>query len=307
MRQDLDMKIDLLFDPFGARWPEVRDAALAAEGEGFDGVWLYDHLAGSVHRQDRVLESWTTLTAIAATVPHIAIGPMVLNVANRDAGTLGVMAATLQEVSGGRFCSGWAPAAGAGHRTHPSSGPSGARWRATAYRREAVEKTVSILRSVWTGTVGGVGGFLRPLPRRRSLWAVSGRRWPHWPAGWPTASTCRVDRRRASCSTSRQARAAAGREDSPFVVTVSADLGARSLQRLEALGVDRVVVFLGAPSAARVREVSRNRSVTPSGSASGSAVRVVAGVVAGEPPGEILPGRGAAFLVDPVRVVGGPR
>ena len=97
------MQIDLLIDPFGATWQDVREGAIAAEGEGFDGVWLYDHLAGSVHGQQRVLECWTTLTAIAATVPRIAIGPMVLNVANRHPGTLAVMAATLQEVSGGRL------------------------------------------------------------------------------------------------------------------------------------------------------------------------------------------------------------
>ena len=64
------MKIDLLFDPFGATWHDVQEGAIAAEGEGFDGVWLYDHLAGSVHGQQRVLECWTTLTAIAATVPR---------------------------------------------------------------------------------------------------------------------------------------------------------------------------------------------------------------------------------------------
>ena len=43
------MKIDLLFDPFGASWHDIQEGAIAAEGEGFDGVWLYDHLAGSVH------------------------------------------------------------------------------------------------------------------------------------------------------------------------------------------------------------------------------------------------------------------
>ena len=98
------MKIDLLFDPFDWSWPDVREGAMIAEGEGFDGVWLYDHLAGSVHGQGRVLECWTTLSAIAAAaVPRLAIGPMVLNVANRDPGTLAVMAATLQHVSGGRL------------------------------------------------------------------------------------------------------------------------------------------------------------------------------------------------------------
>ena len=63
------MRVDVLFDPFGATWSDVREGARAAEGEGFDGVWLYDHLAGSVHGEGRVLECWTTLTAIAAAVP----------------------------------------------------------------------------------------------------------------------------------------------------------------------------------------------------------------------------------------------
>ena len=97
------MFIDVLFDPFDAQWSDVRDGAVAAEEAGFDGIWLYDHLAGSVHGATRVLECWTTLTAIAATVPRITVGPLVLNVANRDPGTLAVMAATLQEVSGGRL------------------------------------------------------------------------------------------------------------------------------------------------------------------------------------------------------------
>ena len=158
------MKTDLLFDPFGATWSDVHEAARAAEGEGFDGVWLYDHLAGSVHREDRVLEAWTTLTAIAATVPRIAIGPMVLNVANRPAGTLGVMAATLQQVSEGRLLLGLG--AGGGRET-----PYAAEQRAfdrpvpgDAARRQAVEAAVVMLRSVWSGTVGGVSGFLRPDP-----------------------------------------------------------------------------------------------------------------------------------------------
>ena len=158
------MKIDLLFDPFGVSWSDVRDAAQAAEGEGFDGVWVYDHLAGSVHRQDRVLESWTTLTAVAATVPRIDIGPMVLNVANRDAGTLGVMAATLQEISGGRLLLGLGAGGGSGTPYAAEQRAFGRTVGGDRTRREAVESAVSILRSVWTGTVGGVGGFLRPAP-----------------------------------------------------------------------------------------------------------------------------------------------
>src|SRR5262245_26283598 len=107
------MRADLLFDPFGGRWEDLRDAALAAEAAGFDGVWLYDHLAGSVHRAPHVLECWTVLSAVAAAVPRLTVGSLVLNVANRDAGTLAVMAATLQEVSGGRLLLGVGAGGGA--------------------------------------------------------------------------------------------------------------------------------------------------------------------------------------------------
>ena len=158
------MQIDLLFDPFDATWPDVREGAIAAEAEGFDGVWLYDHLAGSVHGQERVLECWTTLTAIAATVPRLAIGPMVLNVANRDPGTLGVMAATLQHVSGGRLLLGLG--AGGGRAT-PYAAEQHALGRAVPgdrARRAAVEAAVATLRATWSGSVGGVSGFWRPDP-----------------------------------------------------------------------------------------------------------------------------------------------
>ena len=35
--------------------------ASLAEDAGFDGLWLYDHLAGSVHGAPHVLECWTVL------------------------------------------------------------------------------------------------------------------------------------------------------------------------------------------------------------------------------------------------------
>src|SRR4029078_9841185 len=81
---------------------------------GFDGVWLYDHLAGSVHGAPHVLECWTVLSALPAAFRRLTVGSLVLNVANRDAGTLAVMAATLQEVSGGRLLLGVGAGGGAG-------------------------------------------------------------------------------------------------------------------------------------------------------------------------------------------------
>ena len=46
------------------------------------------------------------------------------------------------------------------------------------------------------------------------------------------------------------------RDPSSFIVTVSSDLRPQALERLEALGVDRAVAFVGAPSADRVRRLA---------------------------------------------------
>jgi alkanesulfonate monooxygenase SsuD/methylene tetrahydromethanopterin reductase-like flavin-dependent oxidoreductase (luciferase family) len=250
------VQLDLLFDPFGATWPEVREGAIAAEGEGFDGIWMYDHLAGSVHGQARVLECWTTLTAIAVAVPRIAVGSLVLNVANRDPGTLAVMAATLQEVSGGRLLLGLGAGGGRDTPYAAEQEALGRRVPGDAARRRAVESTVATLRSVWSGTVNGVGGFAPPEPPPPvivggfgpKMAALAGRvaDGVNLPGG---AGLGRL------VSGAREARASSGRDPSSLLVTVSSELGARALGALEELGVDRAIAFVPAPYADRVRRL----------------------------------------------------
>jgi alkanesulfonate monooxygenase SsuD/methylene tetrahydromethanopterin reductase-like flavin-dependent oxidoreductase (luciferase family) len=251
------VNIDLLFDPFGATWRDVREGAIAAEGEGFDGVWLYDHLAGSVHGQPRVLECWTVLAAVAAVVPRITVGPMVLNVANRDPGVLAVMAATLQEVSGGRLLLGLG--AGGGRDTPYASEQLafGRQVASDAGRRAAVEAAVATLHSVWSGTVAGVGGFLRPDPAPPVILGGFGPKMAELAGrvadginlpGGPTLIRL--------LAVARTARASSGRDPSPFIVTVSSDLSAASRRQLEALGVDRAVAFVRPPFADQVRRLA---------------------------------------------------
>jgi alkanesulfonate monooxygenase SsuD/methylene tetrahydromethanopterin reductase-like flavin-dependent oxidoreductase (luciferase family) len=250
--------IDLLFDPIGARWEDVRAGASAAERAGFAGVWLYDHLAGSVHGEQRVLECWTTLTAVAAVVPRIAIGPMVLNVANRDPGTLAVMAATLQEVSGGRLLLGLG--AGGGRDT-PYAHEQYALGRTVSGdrdRRDAVEAAVAQMRRVWSGTVDGVAGFSRPEPEPPVIVGGFGPKMAELagrvgdgmnaPAGPQLPALIRI---------AREARDRAGHDPDDFIVTASGRAGPRDREQLEELGVARVVVFVGPPyvdAVARVRE-----------------------------------------------------
>src|SRR3989475_9209559 len=98
------MKTDLLIIPMSARYRDMRAAALAAEESGFDGLWTWDHLRDpDGAAEPGVPEAWTVLTALAEVTRRIALGPLVLNVANRHPGVLANMAATLQAVSGGRL------------------------------------------------------------------------------------------------------------------------------------------------------------------------------------------------------------
>jgi alkanesulfonate monooxygenase SsuD/methylene tetrahydromethanopterin reductase-like flavin-dependent oxidoreductase (luciferase family) len=242
------MLIDVLFDPFDAHWSDVRDGAIAAEEAGFDGLWLYDHLAGSVHRAGRVLECWTTLTAIAATVPRLAIGPLVLNVANRDPGTLAVMAATLQEVGGGRLLLGIG--AGGGTDT-PYAAEQEALGRMVAggkARRGAVEAAIERVRAVWTGSFGGAGGFLRPDPPPPVIVGGFGPKMAELAGRLGDGMNVPAGPRlRDLIEIARGAHARAGRDPATFIVTASGDPSPRERDRLVGLGVDRVIVYIRSP------------------------------------------------------------
>src|SRR2546430_7881870 len=115
------MKTDLLLIPMGARYREMRAAALAAEDAGFDGLWTWDHLREpDADSGPGVPEAWTVLTALAEATRRVSLGPLVLNVANRQPGLLANMAATLPAVSGGRLLLGLG--AGGNRRTPDALG-----------------------------------------------------------------------------------------------------------------------------------------------------------------------------------------
>ncbi len=239
------MQVDLLFDPFGGRWEDLLAAAVVAEDAGFDGVWLYDHLAGSAHRASHVLECWTVLSALAAAVPQLAIGSLVLNVANRDAGTLAVMAATLQEVSDGRLLLGIGAGGGAGTPYAAEQAALGRLVHGDVTRRAAVESTIATLRQVWSGTAGGTGGFLRPSPSPPVIVGGFGPKMAELAGrlgdGINAPSGPNLPR---LLDIAREARVAAGRDPDTFLVTTS---GSPTDDRLARLGVHRVITIVRPP------------------------------------------------------------
>jgi alkanesulfonate monooxygenase SsuD/methylene tetrahydromethanopterin reductase-like flavin-dependent oxidoreductase (luciferase family) len=247
------MKTDVLLIPMSARYAEMRAAALAAEEAGFDGLWTWDHLRDpEAPAGPGVPEAWTVLTALAEVTRRITLGPLVLNVANRHPGVLANMAATLQTVSGGRLLLGLG--AGGSHHTPYAAEQKamGAEVEPDAVRARRVGEAIDLMRRLWSGD----SGFLRPEPPPPiivggfgpRMAAIAGRHGD----GFNTQAM--HPQLGDLVRIAREAHAAAGREASPFSVTVFAGMDERWLkpdsrarQMLARVGVDRVILLLAPP------------------------------------------------------------
>jgi probable F420-dependent oxidoreductase len=85
-------------------YAEIRQTALKAEKGGFDSIWLYDHLLyRNEEKTTGIWECWTMMSALAEATSQVEIGSLVLCNSFRNPAILAKMAATLDEVSGGRY------------------------------------------------------------------------------------------------------------------------------------------------------------------------------------------------------------
>jgi alkanesulfonate monooxygenase SsuD/methylene tetrahydromethanopterin reductase-like flavin-dependent oxidoreductase (luciferase family) len=127
-----------------ARW--WLDTARVLESAGFAAVWCADHFISRGRRTDAVLECWTTLTATAAVTRALHVGSWVTNVMNRHPSVLARMAATVQELSGGRL------ELGIGIGGHPAEHQAlGIPMPPVGERVARLEEAVDVLRLLWLG------------------------------------------------------------------------------------------------------------------------------------------------------------
>jgi alkanesulfonate monooxygenase SsuD/methylene tetrahydromethanopterin reductase-like flavin-dependent oxidoreductase (luciferase family) len=98
------MILDAQFSPGNNDWPQLRDAILRAEAEGFNTAWVFDHFDGAMLGGDRpMLECFTLLGAMAAATTTLGLGTLVANVANRHPAVLTLAASSVQRISNGRL------------------------------------------------------------------------------------------------------------------------------------------------------------------------------------------------------------
>ena len=247
------MQIDLRLDPFDISWAQVRDAVGAAVDAGYAGIWTPDHLDGRVFGTTQVLECWTTLTAIAVSTPDVKVGPLVLNVANRAPAVLATMAATLQDISGGRLLLGLGAGGGAGAAYRREQEAIGRTVASAPVRRAQVEACVEELRRIWSAP-----GFLRPEPAPPVVIAAFGPKMAELAGrvGDGINAPALHPHVHELVAIARDACAGAGRDPKRFLVTLYSALDQRwtdgdspARAELAALGVDRLILFVGPPFA----------------------------------------------------------
>src|SRR5437868_13877186 len=106
------------------RWSEVLEIAGTAADVGFDALYVSDHLLipsnnAELKRRAGVdfpddpdvelegyLECFTVLAALAVAIPRLQLGSFVASAGYRNPGLLAKMAATIDDVSGGRLALG---------------------------------------------------------------------------------------------------------------------------------------------------------------------------------------------------------
>jgi alkanesulfonate monooxygenase SsuD/methylene tetrahydromethanopterin reductase-like flavin-dependent oxidoreductase (luciferase family) len=87
------------------RWQEVAAIARAVEESGFDSIWVGDHLIyrGGAKPDRGPWDAWTQLAALAGLTSRVRLGPLVAATAFHTPGLIARMAASIDEISGGRF------------------------------------------------------------------------------------------------------------------------------------------------------------------------------------------------------------
>jgi alkanesulfonate monooxygenase SsuD/methylene tetrahydromethanopterin reductase-like flavin-dependent oxidoreductase (luciferase family) len=168
----------LFLPPFGelADPNAVVDLALAAEAEGWDGLFLWDHVLRPPHEPPEIADVWVTLAAVAQATDTIRLGPMVTPIVRRRPQKLAREAVSVDRLSAGRLILGL----GLGVDTGGELSKFGETVDPVA-RGDVLDEGAALLVDLWSGeevhhrgthfTADGVRFLPRPVQQPRiPLW-----------------------------------------------------------------------------------------------------------------------------------------
>lgn len=131
----------------------IREAAELCDELGYHSVWFYDHILGMGSIESDIFEAWTLMSALSTVTSRARIGTLVLCNSFRYPPLLAKMAATLDNISGGRL----EFAIGAGW-FEPEYRAYGYPFLDTVTRIEQLRESVKIIRAMWTEERATFGG-----------------------------------------------------------------------------------------------------------------------------------------------------
>ena len=176
------MKLAVNVPNFGYFADPRTFAALAveAEGAGWDGVFVWDHML--VWSGNVVGDPWILLAAAAAATDRIMLGPMVTPLPRRRPWKLAREAVSLDQLSGGRLILG----VGIGFPSDPEFTAFGEQVDERA-RAEMLDEGLEIIRGLWAGEAFSFDGRHYHLDEMTFLPVpIQQPRIPIWVAGmWP--------------------------------------------------------------------------------------------------------------------------
>jgi alkanesulfonate monooxygenase SsuD/methylene tetrahydromethanopterin reductase-like flavin-dependent oxidoreductase (luciferase family) len=179
----MPLKFGLFVPPFAelAEPSGVVELARAAEGSGWDGFFLWDHILAVPGMA--VADSWVTMAAVAQSTTRIRLGMLVTPLARRRPWVLARQAVTLDRLSRGRLIVG----VGLGDDSIGEFSSFRGEVSDPVQRGAMLDESLELLRRFWSGQEVAwegqyfsvhSGPFLpRPVQGPLPVWVAC--RWPH--------------------------------------------------------------------------------------------------------------------------------
>jgi alkanesulfonate monooxygenase SsuD/methylene tetrahydromethanopterin reductase-like flavin-dependent oxidoreductase (luciferase family) len=251
------LRIDIQINHGWIGFAEHVELALLAEEAGFDTLWVADHLSGRSMNAPSMPECFVTLGGLAASTSRIGLGSLVANAQVRHPAVLANAAATVHQMSGGRFTlgigAGASPNSSFAHELLAAGltvAPS------LEERHRALVEQVEMIKGIWSkGRDERFDGFPFPTPRPRIIVGVNS----------PALARLAIDHadglnvRASHPRVEEILEIAAGRIECSVWVPFDAELfegGFARIREWSARGVQRVVAVLtGKPDKSLIRNL----------------------------------------------------